>query len=86
MLVALLIGFATLGLAMGGYQAYRGRWLEAARVVMGCALAVASYAAMLLHKPSIAAVAALVGVAATIPYVILAKRAARTAPADAGQH
>jgi hypothetical protein len=52
---------------------------------MGCALAVAGYAATLLHIPSIAAVGALVGVAATIAYVILARRAARTAPADAAK-
>lgn len=85
MLVATMIGFAVLGLGVGAYQACRRRWLEAARAVMGCGLAVAGDAAMLLHKPSIAMIATEVSVAATIPFVIAYRRAARRASAEAGR-
>ncbi|MEY9875226.1 putative MnhB-related membrane protein [Streptacidiphilus sp. MAP12-33] len=80
MLIALMFGFAVLGLGVGGYQAFRRRWFEAARVVVGCATAVAGYAAMQLHAPSIAVAATRVGVAATVAYVsyvIQARRAQR---------
>jgi hypothetical protein len=70
MLAALMIGFTLLGTGVGAYRAYRRQWVETARIVVSCALAVAAYASILLHEPWIAAIAGLVGIATTVPYAI----------------
>jgi hypothetical protein len=83
MLIGVLIGFLILGLGLTSYQAYKRRWLEAARYLVSTAIAVASYASMLLHEAWIGFAAVPAAIVASVGYVLIARSQARkSAPAE----
>ncbi|MFE6052507.1 hypothetical protein ACFQ6N_17270 [Kitasatospora sp. NPDC056446] len=81
MLIGLMIGFLILGLGLASYEAHKRRWLDAARHLGATAVAVAGYAAILLHKPWIGMAALPVAVTAAVAYIAIARSQARKAAA-----
>ncbi|MGW4898605.1 hypothetical protein ACWEQL_41195 [Kitasatospora sp. NPDC004240] len=80
MFIGLMIGFLILGLGLTSYQVHKRRWLDAARYLVSTAIVVASYAAMLLHKPWIAVATLPVCGGAIVAHIAVARSQARQAP------